>query len=378
MRTAVPPAPGSRRTRVVADRRGRSGGGIAVNGGRHQLAGIVCGHRTDPSGLERGVTGWETSADTRVGCTAPVRRLLRVIASTRTGTAAGPDALRNAATRRAVAAGTKQHARANQRCAEHPAAHHGLVALIPIPQAIRNPAARARMILPARGVTMTPCSVTCGAAIILPFGYPSWLGRIPRSLMSVKACGPRPPSGGTRGGPGAANGTVDPDIGPGRRRSRRCTCGEIFSVGKLTDSMWRLLGSQSTRNQSKVAVADRRGERQSAWAEGVSEADVAETARALDMGEKKDLAKFWRWSARCPTGHWICVPSTSSCRAHCACSRAMWWRWRPVRARRFRVRSRPSDTCCPGVVCMSSPSTTTSPPATPSGWGRCSTPSASA
>ena len=63
-------------------------------------------------------------------------------------------------------------------------------------------------------------------------------------------------------------------------------------MGKLTNSMWRLLGSQSTRNQSKSLSLIAEANEQSAWAEGVSEADVAETARALDMGEKKDLAKF--------------------------------------------------------------------------------------
>ena len=120
---------------------------------RASFAGIELIHRA-----WNGVSpGGETSADTRVGCTAPVRRLLRVSASTRTGTADGPDARRNCgSSERVVAAGTSSTPATISGTPNTTAAHHGLAAPIPIPQAISSPAARPRMILPARGVTTTP------------------------------------------------------------------------------------------------------------------------------------------------------------------------------------------------------------------------------
>ncbi|MFZ2241888.1 MAG: accessory Sec system translocase SecA2, partial [Gordonia amarae] len=63
-------------------------------------------------------------------------------------------------------------------------------------------------------------------------------------------------------------------------------------MGKLTNSMWRLLGSQSTRNQSKSLSLIAEANKQSSWAEGIDDADVAETARSLQMDDKKDQAKF--------------------------------------------------------------------------------------
>ena len=63
-------------------------------------------------------------------------------------------------------------------------------------------------------------------------------------------------------------------------------------MGKLTNSMWRLLGSQSTRNQSKSLSLIAEANKQSAWAEGIDDDDVADTARSLQMGDKKDQAKF--------------------------------------------------------------------------------------
>ncbi|MBD0024062.1 accessory Sec system translocase SecA2 [Gordonia pseudamarae] len=63
-------------------------------------------------------------------------------------------------------------------------------------------------------------------------------------------------------------------------------------MGKLTNSMWRLLGSQSTRNQSKSLSLIAEANTQSSWAEGIAEADVAETARSLDMADKTGRAQF--------------------------------------------------------------------------------------
>lgn len=65
-------------------------------------------------------------------------------------------------------------------------------------------------------------------------------------------------------------------------------------MGKLTNSMWKLLGAQSTRNQSKsVALIDAAGAHDD-WAQGIDDADVAATARALDLDAAKgdDAAKF--------------------------------------------------------------------------------------
>ncbi|NDK88975.1 accessory Sec system translocase SecA2 [Gordonia desulfuricans] len=64
-------------------------------------------------------------------------------------------------------------------------------------------------------------------------------------------------------------------------------------MGKLTNSMWRLLGAQSSRNQSKSIGLIKDAETHTDWAAGLDEADFRSEAEKLDIGsDAGDRAKF--------------------------------------------------------------------------------------
>ena len=63
-------------------------------------------------------------------------------------------------------------------------------------------------------------------------------------------------------------------------------------MGKLTNSMWRVLGAQSSRNQSKSLSLLDDAAAHTEWAAGVDAADVAAEAEKLDMADKVDRARF--------------------------------------------------------------------------------------
>lgn len=64
-------------------------------------------------------------------------------------------------------------------------------------------------------------------------------------------------------------------------------------MGKLTNSMWRLLGAQSTRNQSKSVGLIGDAEAHTDWAAGLDDADFRTEAEKLDIGATPaDRAKF--------------------------------------------------------------------------------------
>ncbi|MGC4963309.1 accessory Sec system translocase SecA2 [Gordonia sp. DT101] len=64
-------------------------------------------------------------------------------------------------------------------------------------------------------------------------------------------------------------------------------------MGKLTNSMWRLLGSQSSRNQSKSVSLIKDADAHSAWADGLDDDAFAGEAEKLDIGTNgDDRARF--------------------------------------------------------------------------------------
>ncbi|MGC5258785.1 accessory Sec system translocase SecA2 [Gordonia sp. DT218] len=64
-------------------------------------------------------------------------------------------------------------------------------------------------------------------------------------------------------------------------------------MGKLTNSMWRLLGSQSSRNQSKSVSLIKDADAHSAWADGLDDDAFADEAEKLDIGMNgDDRARF--------------------------------------------------------------------------------------
>jgi len=63
-------------------------------------------------------------------------------------------------------------------------------------------------------------------------------------------------------------------------------------VGKLTNSMWRMLGAQSSRNQKKsIALIDAAASHED-WASEFSDADIAKQAEELDVATEDGRAKF--------------------------------------------------------------------------------------
>ena len=63
-------------------------------------------------------------------------------------------------------------------------------------------------------------------------------------------------------------------------------------MGKLTNSMWRVLGAQSSRNQSKSVSLIAAAADHTEWAADIDDADVTTTAEKLDMADKGDRARF--------------------------------------------------------------------------------------
>ncbi len=63
-------------------------------------------------------------------------------------------------------------------------------------------------------------------------------------------------------------------------------------MGKLTNSMWRVLGAQSSRNQSKSVSLITAAAAHTEWAADIDDADVTTTAEKLDMADKGDRARF--------------------------------------------------------------------------------------
>ncbi|GAB90490.1 accessory Sec system translocase SecA2 [Gordonia rhizosphera] len=64
-------------------------------------------------------------------------------------------------------------------------------------------------------------------------------------------------------------------------------------MGKLTNSMWRLLGSQSSRNQSKSVALIDETDTHSEWAAGLDDDAFADEAQKLDIaGKRDDRARF--------------------------------------------------------------------------------------
>lgn len=59
-------------------------------------------------------------------------------------------------------------------------------------------------------------------------------------------------------------------------------------MGKLTNSMWRLLGSQSTRNQSKSVSLIKDADAHTAWAEKLDDDAFAGEAEKLEIASNKD------------------------------------------------------------------------------------------
>ncbi|NDZ95606.1 accessory Sec system translocase SecA2 [Streptomyces sp. SID6673] len=59
-------------------------------------------------------------------------------------------------------------------------------------------------------------------------------------------------------------------------------------MGKLTNSMWRLLGSQSSRNQSKSVSLIKDADAHTAWAGGLDDGGFAAEAEKLDIGASSD------------------------------------------------------------------------------------------
>ena len=64
-------------------------------------------------------------------------------------------------------------------------------------------------------------------------------------------------------------------------------------MGKLSNSMWRLLGAQSTRNQSKSLGVIKDAEAHTDWAAELADDAFGAEAEQLDSAEKPaDRAKF--------------------------------------------------------------------------------------
>jgi preprotein translocase subunit SecA len=64
-------------------------------------------------------------------------------------------------------------------------------------------------------------------------------------------------------------------------------------VGKLSNTMWRLLGAQSGRNQSKSVALIKKAADHDDWAAGLADDEFADAARGLDIGtDLVDRAKF--------------------------------------------------------------------------------------
>ncbi|MFT4126448.1 MAG: accessory Sec system translocase SecA2 [Gordonia sp. (in: high G+C Gram-positive bacteria)] len=64
-------------------------------------------------------------------------------------------------------------------------------------------------------------------------------------------------------------------------------------MGKLTNSMWRLLGAQSSRNQSKSIGLIKDADAHTEWASGLDDADFRSEAEKLDIGaDAGDRARF--------------------------------------------------------------------------------------
>ncbi|MCF3939507.1 accessory Sec system translocase SecA2 [Gordonia tangerina] len=64
-------------------------------------------------------------------------------------------------------------------------------------------------------------------------------------------------------------------------------------MGKLTNSMWRLLGSQSSRNQSKSVALIKDADTHTSWAADLADDEFAAQAQQLDIGSKPaDRARF--------------------------------------------------------------------------------------
>lgn len=58
-------------------------------------------------------------------------------------------------------------------------------------------------------------------------------------------------------------------------------------MGKLSNTMWRLLGAQASRNQSKSITVINRADGFEDWAAEVDDADIASTASGLDLAHHK-------------------------------------------------------------------------------------------
>ena len=64
-------------------------------------------------------------------------------------------------------------------------------------------------------------------------------------------------------------------------------------MGKLTNSMWRLLGSQSTRNQSKSLGVIKDADKHTDWAADLDDEDFLREVEKLDIATHDgDRAKF--------------------------------------------------------------------------------------
>ncbi|MBT0568221.1 accessory Sec system translocase SecA2 [Williamsia sp. CHRR-6] len=65
-------------------------------------------------------------------------------------------------------------------------------------------------------------------------------------------------------------------------------------MGKLSNRMWRALGAQSSRNQSKSIALIKRSADHDDWAAGLDDDEFADAARALDISDPagRDRAKF--------------------------------------------------------------------------------------
>lgn len=63
-------------------------------------------------------------------------------------------------------------------------------------------------------------------------------------------------------------------------------------MGKLTNSMWRMLGAQSSRNQKKsIALIDAAASHED-WASELSDADIAKQAEEIDIATEDGRARF--------------------------------------------------------------------------------------
>lgn len=63
-------------------------------------------------------------------------------------------------------------------------------------------------------------------------------------------------------------------------------------MGKLTNAMWRMLGAQTARNQSKSVAQIKRAGEFDDWAADLDDAGIAAAAEGLDLGDPADRARF--------------------------------------------------------------------------------------